>query len=201
MLRLAKETLWKLVGGIVSSALLLIANAMGYHPDRWLAQMILGTISDPETLLALKWGSVAIAAIVGGAVGHVVLGILERRTAAQSHNSDASFTPMPAAVQRIYEALRERKGPSLETVEHRAREEFGGSTPIACATGMLRHLTIYGEPRPSMVREPPIRRGQRDPWLSACRSRAGPLDRSPNLAGKLPRRKPGANANGALAGF
>jgi hypothetical protein len=117
MLRLVKETLWKVVGGIVGSALLLVANAMGYHPNRWLAQMILGTISDPDTLLAFKWDSVAIAAIVGGAAGHVILGILERKTPASPRSEDAIFTSMPKAVRRAYEALRERNGPSLAQVE------------------------------------------------------------------------------------
>jgi len=64
------------------------------------------------------------------------------------------YTQMTEAVRRAYEALRKHNGPSLEVVERRAREEFAGSIAAACATGMYRHLTIYGEPRPSMVREP-----------------------------------------------
>ena len=61
---------------------------------------------------------------------------------------------MPEAVRRVYEALRECGSPSLEAVERRAQEKFDGSISAACADGMGRHMTIYGEPRPSTSREP-----------------------------------------------
>jgi hypothetical protein len=72
----------------------------------------------------------------------------------KAYTAVSEYTPMPEAVRRVYEALRERKGPSLEAIESRAREKFDGSIPVACADGMGRYMAIYGEPRPSTAREP-----------------------------------------------